>query len=77
MPRPGRGGDRRSGQTGTTNLLKYNPVCSWCALPFVAARPEAQTCAPKCRVALARYVKKHGRPPMFPFGLKPDQKRKP
>lgn len=76
MSRTGRGGDRRSGGPPTSNLLKYNPICLWCGLPFVAARPDAKTCCNKCRVALARYVGKHGQPPMFPFGIKPDDKPK-
>jgi hypothetical protein len=75
MPRVGRGGDRKSGKTYEGNNLCYQPICLWCALPFVAARPDAKTCAPKCRVALARYVKRHGQPPMFPFGVVPDTRR--
>jgi hypothetical protein len=74
MSRRGRGGDRKSGKKYPGNLLKYNPLCLWCGLPFVAARPEAKTCNTAHRVALARYVAKHGQPPMFPFGVKPDLK---
>lgn len=76
MSRRGRGGDRRSGREYGSNLLKYSPICLWCAMPFVAARPDAHSCSSTCRSALARYVKKNGQPPTHPFGLKPDPKKK-
>ncbi len=75
MTRTGRGGDRKSGQTYGENTLKYFPLCLWCGQLFASARPDAKTCGPRCRVALARYVAKHGQPPLFPFGLTPDPKR--
>lgn len=74
MPRPGRGGDRRSGQEFGENSIRYFPICLWCGVEFGAKRPDTKTHCTACRVALNRYVKKHGQPPMFPFGLKPDEK---
>jgi len=70
----GWGGPVRQGKTYGENTLRYFPVCLWCGRFFPAARPEAQTCKVACRVALARYRKKHGQPPMFPFGVQPDAK---
>lgn len=56
-------------RTSGGNLLRYAPLCLWCGKPFVAARPDARSCGPTCRRALARYVKRNGQPPMFPFGV--------
>lgn len=58
---------RKSGPQGP-DKRKYRRVCLWCGIEFQAARPAAKTHTARCRVALARYVAKHGRPPMFPFG---------
>lgn len=69
-----RAGSTRAGKKYGENSLRYFPVCLWCGRYFPAARPEARTCKVAHRVALARYVKKHGQPPMFPFGVKPDPK---
>lgn len=74
MKHRGRGGDRKSGKSYGRNHDRYPRVCLWCGVSFRAARPEAKTCGGSHRVMLCRYVKKHGKPPMFPFGLKPDRK---
>jgi len=58
----------RRGQKYGENTIRYFPVCLWCGLVFPAKRPDAQTCCTAHRVALMRYVRKHGQPPMFPFG---------
>lgn len=71
MGKRGCGGDRRSGQSYGENSIRYFPLCLWCGLDFPAKRPDARTCRPAHRAALARYVKRHGRPPLFPFGLQP------
>ena len=73
---PHRPGCHRLGRKFGENSLRYFPLCLWCGATFLASRPDAKTHAPKCRVALARYVKKHGQPPMFPFGTIPDKKGK-
>jgi hypothetical protein len=67
---------RKSGPQGP-DKRRYRPLCLWCGVEFRSARPTAKTCIVAHRVALARYVAKHGQPPMFPFGVKPDQRRKP
>jgi len=64
----------RKGKTYGENPQRYYPVCLWCGTFFPAARPDAKTCKTAHRVALARYVKKHGQPPMFPFGVQPNAK---
>lgn len=58
----------RKGKTFGENSIRYFPLCLWCGHEFPAKRPDAKTCEAAHRVALARYVKKHGGPPMFPFG---------
>ena len=65
----------RKGKKYGPNYLRYDRVCLWCGVTFPTSRPDAKTHSPKCRVALARYVAKHGQPPMFPFGLVRDPKR--
>lgn len=58
----------RKGKTYGENSIRYFPLCLWCGHEFAAKRPDAKTCKTAHRVALARYVAKHGQPPMFPFG---------
>ena len=58
----------RKGKKYGENTIRYYPICLWCGRTFPAKRPEAQTCKTAHRVALKRYVDKHGGPPMFPFG---------
>lgn len=76
MGSPGnkRWGKVRLGKKYGPNVIRYYPVCLWCRITFPAKRPDAQTCKPAHRVALHRYVAKHGAPPLFPFGVKPDDK---
>lgn len=65
----------RKGKKYGENSLRYDRVCLWCGVLFPTTRPDAKTCKVAHRVALARYVGKHGEPPMFPFGVQPDPKR--
>jgi len=65
---------RKAGQKVGEYSIRYFPLCLWCGAEFVAKRPDAKTCSATHRTALTRYVRKHGQPPMFPFGLKPDPK---
>lgn len=76
MSRRGKGGDRRSGKKYGANAVKYTPFCLWCGEMFRTTRPDAKTDTPACRRALQRYVKKHGQPPMFPFGHVRKEKKK-
>lgn len=41
-------------------------MCHWCGIGFLATRPDARTCKPSHRNALAKWVKKHGRKPAYP-----------
>jgi len=66
----------RKGKKYGPNSQPYTPLCLWCGVEFRAARPDAITCNTAHRVALNRYVKKHGQPPMFPFGAVLDKKVK-
>lgn len=66
---------RKSGPSGP-NRKRYKRICLWCGNTFPTSRPDAKTCKVAHRVALARYVKEHGQPPLFPFGVKPHAKRK-
>jgi hypothetical protein len=73
--RGAKGGDRKSGQKYGLNRAKYNHRCAWCFVLFMSSRPEAKTNSPTCRSALSRYVKRHGSPPLFPFGVQPDRRK--
>ena len=64
----------KRGEKYGKNSIRYFPLCLWCSVEFPAKRPDAQTCCTAHRVALMRYVRKHGQPPLFPFGLTPDPK---
>lgn len=66
----------RSGKKYGENSIRYFPICLWCGVEFPAKRPDAATCKVAHRVALARYVKKHGQPPLFPFGIRPCKTKK-
>lgn len=65
---PHRPGAHKLGRKYGENSIRYFPLCLWCGVEFAAKRPDAKTHCTACRVALNRYVKKHGGPPMFPFG---------
>lgn len=64
-------GNERRGKSYGSNEKKYEHLCLWCGKAFKAARPEAKTCCNAHRLALGRYVKRNGHPPMFPFGIPP------
>lgn len=66
----------RKGKTFGENSLRYVRVCLWCGIEFPTTRPDTKTCKATHRVALNRYVAKHGQPPMFPFGLVRKEKGK-
>lgn len=66
--KPHRPGAHKLGRKYGENSIRYFPRCLWCGREFPAKRPDAVTCKTAHRVALNRYVKKHGGPPLFPWG---------
>lgn len=54
MPRPGRGGDRRSEKTFGRNRPKYEILCDKCGKKRATTRPDARFCSVACRKAAHR-----------------------
>lgn len=57
--------DMNKGQKLTYKRKRHGRKCGACERMFPAIRTDAKTCSPRCRQWLARFVKSHGRYPMF------------